>query len=158
MRKVPEGAYVLFLLSPHHNVIGLPGRSVPGSRSAAYWRPLETRWAPAGKWARSQQPDLNNTGRRTLLLLLGMCLMHVSSRISVFVTVLVQNVRFIFLQRLDFLEDLQEWVKLQKPKEMQLSTLNTLTLSRSLWKSWPSFSPSRLLMNCEHDILFPTFC
>lgn len=165
MHKVPERSYVSFLLSPHHNIIGLPGWSVPGSGSghAAYWRPLETRWMPAGKWARTKEPNLNNAGTLTLL---GMCLVHVSSRISAFVTVLVQNVRFIFLQWLDFLTGrLAGMSKTTKIKGNPLKRLcrlvwiwNNLTLSRSLWKSWPSFSPSRLLMNCAHDILFPTFC
>lgn len=118
MHKVPERSYVSFLLSPHHNIIGLPGWSVPGSGSghAAYWRPQETRWMPAGKWARTKEPNLNNAGTLTLL---GMCLVHVSSRISAFVTVLVQNVRFIFHNgRIFSQEDLQEWVKLQKSKEI----------------------------------------
>lgn len=119
MHIVPEGSFVSFPLTPHHNIIGLPGWSVPGSGSghAAYWRPLETRWTPAGKWARTRQPNLNNAGTLTLadvgnvsrapvvqdFSLLGMCLVHVFSRISAFVTVLVQNVRFIFLKWLDFL-------------------------------------------------------
>lgn len=148
MHKVPEGSYVSFLLSPHHNIIGLPGWSVPGSGSghAAYWRPLETRWMPAGKWARTKEPNLNNAGTLTLLTLLGMCLVHVSSRISAFVTVLVQNVRFIFLQWQDFLTGRLAGMSKTKKKSKEINSKGCADLSETeitlLWAG-PCENPGR---------------
>lgn len=98
MHKVPEGVlrFIPLVSTSQYNwSSGAEASQEAGFGHAAYWRPLETRWTPAGKWARTRKPDLNNAGTLALLRSLGMCLVCPPG-FQLFVTVLVANVRLIF--------------------------------------------------------------